>query len=80
MDKIDKSQFPFPYAQLVKILCTLFVFTLPFVLHEECGHLTEVIVFIIAMGFFGLDETAEMMESPFGVDPNGWILRITVET
>jgi hypothetical protein len=75
MNKIDKTQFPFPYAQVVKILCTLFVFTLPFSLHSRTGDLTEIFVAIIAMGFFGLDETAEMMESPFGVDPNALDLK-----
>jgi len=70
MNKIDKNQFPLPYAQVVKFLVTFFIFILPFMLRPKCNDLTEIMIAVIAMGFFGLDEVAEILESPFGCDPN----------
>ena len=32
MDKVDKMQFPFPYAQLVKVFLFVYVMSLPFAL------------------------------------------------
>jgi len=75
MDRIDKTQFPFPYAQIVKILVIVWVFTLPFFIVEKCGPWTSVITTLAALGFFGLDEVAEILESPFGNDPNDILLR-----
>mmetsp|Transcript_74935 Transcript_74935/g.236858 ORF Transcript_74935/g.236858 Transcript_74935/m.236858 type:complete len:554 (-) Transcript_74935:98-1759(-) len=77
MDKIDKLQFPLPYAQVVKILCIVLLFVLlPWVLQPKCKILAELVVGIIALGFFGLDEVAEILESPFGNDPNHIDLQI----
>jgi len=75
MNKIDKTQFPLPYAQVVKVVLVVFVFLLAFVLQPLCKNLTEIMIAVIAMGFFGLDEVAEIMESPFGTDPNDINLR-----
>lgn len=76
MDKIDKTQFPLPYAQIVKILMFLYVFTLPFQVVAQCGHYTIFISALAALGFYGLDEVAEILESPFGSDPNDIDLRV----
>lgn len=65
MNKIDKTQFPLPYAQIVKLLCLFWVFSLPFVLVRACGYLTPVFMALLATGFWGLDEVAEVLESPF---------------
>jgi len=65
VNKIDKVQFPLPYCQIVKLLSVVWVFTLPLVLAPKCGSLTPVFMALISMGFFGLDEVATMLESPF---------------
>merc|ERR1712070_917781 len=70
MNRIDKIQFPLPYAQIVKLLCLFWVFSLPFVLVPSCGRFTPAFMILISIGFFGLDEGAEVLESPFGDDPN----------
>eukprot|EP00929_Paragymnodinium_shiwhaense_P061882 TRINITY_DN30911_c0_g1_i2.p1 TRINITY_DN30911_c0_g1~~TRINITY_DN30911_c0_g1_i2.p1 ORF type:complete len:431 (+),score=51.88 TRINITY_DN30911_c0_g1_i2:136-1428(+) len=70
MDKIDKTQFPLPYAQIVKLYLFLFVFVMPFVLAPETGWATPFIAGLAALGFYGLDEVAEVLESPFGQDAN----------
>jgi len=76
MDKIDKTQFPLPYAQIVKILVIVWVFSLPFFLIAKSGSWTPLISALAALGFFGLDEVAEILESPFGTDPNDIELRV----
>mmetsp|Transcript_17927 Transcript_17927/g.38155 ORF Transcript_17927/g.38155 Transcript_17927/m.38155 type:complete len:385 (-) Transcript_17927:62-1216(-) len=70
MDKIDKVQFPLPYAQIVKILVTLYVFASPLFLVKGTREFTPLIAVLQTIGFFGLDEVAEILESPFGNDAN----------
>ena len=55
VDKIDKLVLPFPYAQLLKILMFLFVFSLPLVLVDELGWTTPPVVMVVALAFYGLD-------------------------
>lgn len=76
MNKIDKTQFPLPYSQIVKILVMFYVFTLPARLISEQSLLsTSLLTSLAAVGFFGLDEVAEILESPLGNDPNDLNLR-----
>jgi len=70
MDSINKLQFPLPYEQIVKILVTIFVFLLPFMIVDGAGRLTPFVAAVVALGFFGLDAVAEVLEAPFGNDPN----------
>lgn len=70
MDLVDKTQFPFPYSQIMKILLYFWMIAQPFVLEIQCGAATPAVMVLIGIGFFGLDEVAEILESPFGNDPN----------
>eukprot|EP00931_Biecheleriopsis_adriatica_P045258 TRINITY_DN25942_c0_g1_i2.p1 TRINITY_DN25942_c0_g1~~TRINITY_DN25942_c0_g1_i2.p1 ORF type:complete len:429 (+),score=67.56 TRINITY_DN25942_c0_g1_i2:34-1287(+) len=70
MDQIDKTQFPFPYAQIVKWLVLIFLILLPFSLAPVCSWYTLPFSGLATIGFIGLDEVAEILESPFGDDPN----------
>lgn len=70
MDLVDKTQFPFPYSQIMKILLYFWMLAQPFVLEIQCGAATPAVMVLIGIGFFGLDEVAEILESPFGNDPN----------
>lgn len=70
MDLVDKTQFPFPYSQIMKILLYFWVLAQPFVLEIQCGAATPAVMVLIGIGFFGLDEVGEILESPFGNDPN----------
>eukprot|EP00929_Paragymnodinium_shiwhaense_P092016 TRINITY_DN51890_c0_g1_i1.p1 TRINITY_DN51890_c0_g1~~TRINITY_DN51890_c0_g1_i1.p1 ORF type:complete len:464 (+),score=83.69 TRINITY_DN51890_c0_g1_i1:112-1503(+) len=70
MEKIDKTQFPLPYAQIVKLFLCIFVYLLPFLLAKETGWATPGIATLAAMGFYGLDIVAEILEAPFGQDAN----------
>jgi hypothetical protein len=49
---------------------TGFVFTLPFVLASDIGAFLPVVMALISMAFFGLDQVAAELEGPFGVEPN----------
>jgi putative membrane protein len=75
MEKLDKVLFPLPYNQIVKILILTFTFLTPFTIVTACGWATPLIMFFVALGFFGLDEAAEVLEQPFGNDPNQVDLR-----
>eukprot|EP00929_Paragymnodinium_shiwhaense_P118320 TRINITY_DN90259_c0_g1_i1.p1 TRINITY_DN90259_c0_g1~~TRINITY_DN90259_c0_g1_i1.p1 ORF type:complete len:429 (+),score=82.61 TRINITY_DN90259_c0_g1_i1:74-1360(+) len=76
MNKIDKTQFPLPYAQIVKLLCVIYVFSLPFHVVHTCGRWTPAVAVLLAVGFFGLDQVAEVLETPFGNSPNDINMRL----
>jgi putative membrane protein len=61
---------PLPYSQLIKIFNASWVFSLPFVIVNECGVLTPFVMSLIALAFFGLDQIGAELEGPFGVDDN----------
>lgn len=75
MDKIDKTQFPFPYCQIVKWITLVFLGFLPFGLAQLCRWWTLAFAAMATIGFYGLDEVAEILESPLGNDPNDLDLR-----
>ncbi|CAE8670209.1 unnamed protein product, partial [Polarella glacialis] len=76
MNKINKTQFPLPYAQIVKLLILIYVFTLPFRIMNKSGPLTTGCITVFAtIGFFGLDKVAEVLQSPSGTNPNDINLR-----
>jgi len=75
LNKIDKTQFPLPYSQIVKWMILLFNWSLPFLIVQSCQRYTILVALIPAVGFFGLDEVAEVLESPLGEDPNDIDLR-----
>ncbi|CAE8720588.1 unnamed protein product, partial [Polarella glacialis] len=75
MERIDKTQFALPYAQIVKLLSLVFVGSLPFIVVKQSGNATYFISLLATIGFFGLDQVAEILESPFGQDANDIQLR-----
>eukprot|EP00928_Gymnodinium_smaydae_P082890 TRINITY_DN66164_c0_g1_i1.p1 TRINITY_DN66164_c0_g1~~TRINITY_DN66164_c0_g1_i1.p1 ORF type:complete len:416 (+),score=49.29 TRINITY_DN66164_c0_g1_i1:113-1360(+) len=76
LNKIDKTQFPLPYNQIVKLLIIFYVFSMPFRIIASVELWGTLILTLLAtLGFFGLDEVAEILESPLGNDPNDINLR-----
>mmetsp|Transcript_26171 Transcript_26171/g.69678 ORF Transcript_26171/g.69678 Transcript_26171/m.69678 type:complete len:375 (+) Transcript_26171:439-1563(+) len=67
---ISDTPIPFPYVQMAKVFTIMFLYTLPFALVTELGGFTIVAVWILALGYFGLDAIATEMEDPFGLDIN----------
>ena len=74
MDKIDNVVLPLPYCQLLKGFAIMWIYSLPFVLVNECGTFLPVIMALIACAFFGLDSVGAELEAPFGVDANDYPL------
>lgn len=70
MNLIDKTQFPLPYAQVLKILLVVYIFACPMFLAPICGWATPFVTIILTIGHCGLDEVAQILDSPFGCDAN----------
>ena len=61
-------------CQLLKVFLLAWVFSLPFVIVEECGYFTPFVMALIAIAFFGLDQVGAELENPFGTDDNDFPL------
>eukprot|EP00747_Dinoflagellata_sp_TGD_P111081 gnl/TRDRNA2_/TRDRNA2_171123_c0_seq4.p1 gnl/TRDRNA2_/TRDRNA2_171123_c0~~gnl/TRDRNA2_/TRDRNA2_171123_c0_seq4.p1 ORF type:complete len:242 (+),score=28.52 gnl/TRDRNA2_/TRDRNA2_171123_c0_seq4:60-785(+) len=70
MNMIDKTQFPLPYAQVLKILLVVYILACPLCLAPVCGWGTPIVTTVMTIGYCGLDEVAEILDSPFGTDAN----------
>ena len=51
-------------CQLLKVFLLAWVFSLPFVIVEECGYFTPFVMALIAIAFFGLDQVGAELENP----------------
>lgn len=70
--KVAMVPFPFPFAQLVTLLCTVMYLTLPFFIDRFTQNLvfTPILSFILPMCYCGLNKIAIELEEPFGTDFN----------
>ena len=69
-ERLASALVPFPYSLLVHRSVLFYVILLPFAMaSNSLGYLTILFNSIIAYTFFGLDETARLMEQPFGDEP-----------
>ena len=64
---ISDTPIPFPYVQMAKVFTIMFLYTLPFALVTELEGFTIIAVWILALGYFGLDAIATEMEDPVRV-------------
>ena len=48
----------------------MFIFTVPFPLVTQIGYGVIPVCFMLALGYFGLDEIGTQLENPFGSDDN----------
>eukprot|EP00736_Rhodelphis_marinus_P002262 Rmarinus@m.10048 len=69
-DKIRGTPIPFPYAQMLVIFLTLYIFTLPFVLVQYFEYVTIVPSVIMCIALFGINQVGLEIEDPFGYDSN----------
>ncbi|QQW36086.1 bestrophin family protein [Mycobacterium marinum] len=79
-ERIRKTPMPFAYAVHLRRALVLYCFTLPFAMVETFGWTTIVDVLIIAYTFFGIEEIAVEIESPFANDANDLPLEDICET
>lgn len=69
-EKIQKTPLPFAYVVMVKQLILAYLVTLPLVLCERCGWWSPVLMVVISLGQFGMEEASVEIEDPFGTDDN----------
>ncbi|HTM55286.1 MAG TPA: bestrophin family ion channel [Pirellulales bacterium] len=69
-EKIRKTPMPFVYAVMVKQLIMVYLMTLPFAVGDQCGWWTPVVVAMVALGLFGVEEASVEIEDPFGSADN----------
>ena len=69
-EKIQKTPLPFVYVVMVKQLIVAYLLTLPVVLCERCGWWSPVLMTVVSLGLFGMEEASVEIEDPFGTDHN----------
>jgi len=70
--KIQLTPFPFPFVQVCGMLLHLYMFSAPVVIGAYIQNpiFGTVLSAASILGMFALNQTAEELEDPFGVDPN----------
>lgn len=69
-EKIRKTPMPFVYVVMIKQLILVYLITLPFAVASSCGWWSPVVMAIVALGLFGMEEASVETEDPFGTDEN----------
>lgn len=69
-EKIRKTPLPFVYVVMIKQLILVYLLTLPFAVGDVCGWWSPVMMAIIALGLFGIEEASVEIEDPFGTAEN----------
>jgi len=69
-EKIRKTPMPFVYVVMIKQLILVYLLTLPFAVGRECGWWSPVVMAIVSLGLFGMEEAGVETEDPFGTDEN----------
>lgn len=69
-EKIRKTPMPFIYVVMIKQLILVYLLTLPFALGSAVGWWSPLVMAIVALTLFGMEEAGVEIEDPFGVDEN----------
>jgi putative membrane protein len=69
-EKIRKTPLPFAYVVMIKQLILIYLVTLPVAVSVRCGWWTPVLVCIVSVGLFGMEEASVEIEDPFGTREN----------
>lgn len=69
-EKIHKTPLPFAYVVMIKQLIVIYLMTLPIAVANQCGWWSPVVVSIVALGLFGMEEASVEIEDPFGPREN----------
>jgi len=69
-EKIRKTPLPFVYVVMIKQLILVYLLTLPFAVGNDCGWWSPVVMAIVSLGLFGMEEASVETEDPFGTDEN----------
>jgi len=69
-ERIQKTPLPFVYVAMIKQLILVYLLTLPLVLFDRCGWWSPLMVAVVALGLFGMEEASVETEDPFGTAEN----------
>ena len=69
-ERIQKTPLPFVYVAMIKQLVLVYLLTLPLVLFDRCGWWSPLMVAVVALGLFGMEEASVETEDPFGIAEN----------
>jgi ion channel-forming bestrophin family protein len=69
-EKIRKTPLPFAYVVMIKQLILVYLLTLPFVLGDQCGWWGPVVMAMVSLSLFGIEEASVEIEDPFGLEEN----------
>lgn len=69
-EKIQKTPLPFAYVSLIKLMILVYLATLPLVICERFGWWSPILVGVLSLGMFGMEEASVEIEDPFGTSPN----------
>jgi len=70
VDKVHSVPLPFPYAQMILIFLSIYVFASPFIFVGYFGFACFLPALVLCLAFFGTNEVALEIEDPFGEDEN----------
>lgn len=70
VDKVHNVPIPFPYAQMITLLMSLYCFLAPFMFVTDFSYWTFIPAGFLSCAFFGINEVAIEIEDPFGTDEN----------
>jgi putative membrane protein len=69
-ERILKTPLPFVYVVMIKQLIMVYLLSLPFAVGNVSGWWSPLLMAIIALGLFGMEEASVEIEDPFGKDDN----------
>jgi ion channel-forming bestrophin family protein len=69
-ERILKTPLPFAYVVMIKQLILVYLLSLPFAVGNVCGWWAPLLMAIIALALFGIEEACVEIEDPFGRGEN----------
>jgi putative membrane protein len=69
-ERILKTPLPFVYVVMIKQLIMVYLLSLPFAVGNLSGWWSPILMAIVALGLFGMEEASVETEDPFGRDEN----------
>jgi ion channel-forming bestrophin family protein len=69
-ERILKTPLPFAYVVMIKQLILVYLLSLPFAVGNISGWWSPLLMAIIALAFFGMEEASVETEDPFGRGEN----------
>jgi putative membrane protein len=69
-ERILKTPLPFAYVVMIKQLILVYLLSLPFAVGNISGWWSPLLMAIIALGLFGMEEASVEIEDPFSKDEN----------